>query len=167
MPSSKMTNKEVYDFLSSTAKKYGMGFWDPGQVLSIRSFWKIMHFQADLLIGTDSHTPNGGGLGLLAIGVGGADAVDVMVGLPFGIKWPGVIGIKLTGKLSGWSSPKDVILRVMKELTVKGGTGSVVEYLVMALTLFHAQGRRLFVIWGRSMVPQRLHFLLIHGCRII
>ncbi len=128
LPSSKMINKEVYGFLSSTAKKYGMGFWSPGAGIIHQVVLENYAFPGGLLIGTDSHTPNGGGLGMLAIGVGGADAVDVMVGLPFGIKWPGVIGIKLTGKLSGWSSPKDVILRVMKELTVKGGTGSVVEY---------------------------------------
>jgi len=128
LPAAKMTNKEVYDFLSSAAKKYGMGFWDPGAGIIHQVVIENYAFPGGLLIGTDSHTPNGGGLGMMAVGVGGADAVDVMVGLPFGIKWPGVIGIKLTGKLSGWSSSKDVILRVMKELTVKGGTGSVVEY---------------------------------------
>ena len=128
LPAAKMTNKEVYDFLSSAAKKYGMGFWNPGAGIIHQVVLENYAFPGGLLIGTDSHTPNGGGLGMLAIGVGGADAVDVMVGLPFGLKWPGVIGIKLTGKLSGWSSSKDVILRVMKELTVKGGTGSVVEY---------------------------------------
>ncbi len=128
LPVAKMTNKEVFDFLSSTANKYGMGFWNPGAGIIHQVVLENYAFPGGLLIGTDSHTPNGGGLGMLAIGVGGADAVDVMVGLPFGIKWPGVIGIKLTGKLSGWSSSKDVILRVMKELTVKGGTGSVVEY---------------------------------------
>lgn len=124
----KMTNKEVFDFLSSAAKKYGMGFWNPGAGIIHQVVLENYAFPGGLLIGTDSHTPNGGGLGMLAIGVGGADAVDVMAGLPFGLKWPGIIGIKLTGKLSGWASPKDVILRVMKELTVKGGTGSVVEY---------------------------------------
>ncbi len=128
LPNSKMINKEVYDFLSSSAKKYGMGFWEPGAGIIHQVVIENYAFPGGLLIGTDSHTPNGGGLGMLAIGVGGADAVDVMVGLSFGIKWPGVIGIKLTGKLSGWSSPKDVILEVMKELTVKGGTGAVVEY---------------------------------------
>ncbi len=128
LPAAKMTNKEVYDFLSSSAKKYSMGFWNPGAGIIHQVVLENYAFPGALLIGTDSHTPNGGGLGMLAIGVGGADAVDVMVGLPFGIKWPGVLGIKLTGKLSGWSSSKDVILRVMKELTVKGGTGSVVEY---------------------------------------
>ena len=114
--------------MSSSAKKYGMGFWNPGAGIIHQVVLENYAFPGGLLIGTDSHTPNGGGLGMLAIGVGGADAVDVMAGLPFGLKWPGIIGIKLTGKLSGWASPKDVILRVMKELTVKGGTGSVVEY---------------------------------------
>ncbi|MFQ5963183.1 MAG: aconitate hydratase [Candidatus Scalinduaceae bacterium] len=128
LPVAKVINKEVYDFLSSAAKKYGMGFWEPGAGIIHQVVLENYAFPGGLLIGTDSHTPNGGGLSMLAIGVGGADAVDVMVGLPFGIKWPGIIGIKLTGKLSGWTSPKDVILRVMKELTVKGGTGSVVEY---------------------------------------
>ena len=128
LPAAKMTNKEVYDFLSSAAKKYNMGFWNPGAGIIHQVVLENYAFPGGLLIGTDSHTPNGGGLGMLAVGVGGADAVDVMVGLPFGLKWPGVIGIKLTGKLSGWSSSKDVILRVMKELTVKGGTGYVVEY---------------------------------------
>ena len=128
LPAAKMTNKEVYDFLSSAAKKYSMGFWNPGAGIIHQVVIENYAFPGGLLIGTDSHTPNGGGLGMLAVGVGGADAVDVMVGLPFGLKWPGVIGIKLTGKLSGWSSSKDVILRVMKELTVKGGTGYVVEY---------------------------------------
>ena len=128
LPAAEVTNKEVYDFLSSAAQKYRMGFWGPGAGIIHQVVLENYAFPGGLIIGTDSHTPNGGGLGMLAIGVGGADAVDVMVGLPFGLKWPGVIGIHLTGKLSGWASPKDVILRVMKELTVKGGTGSIVEY---------------------------------------
>lgn len=128
LPVATETNKEVYDFLSSAGKRYGMGFWGPGAGIIHQIVLENYAFPGALIIGTDSHTPNGGGLGMLAIGVGGADAVDVMVGLPFGLKWPGVIGIKLTGKLSGWASPKDVILKVMQELTVKGGTGSIVEY---------------------------------------
>lgn len=128
LPAARTTNKEVYDFLSSAAKKYGMGFWEPGAGIIHQVVLENYAFPGGLLIGTDSHTPNGGGLGMLAIGVGGADAVDVMAGLPFGLKWPGIIGIHLTGRLSGWTSPKDVILKVMKELTVKGGTGSIVEY---------------------------------------
>lgn len=128
LPAAKSGNKEVYDFLSSAAQKYGMGFWEPGAGIIHQVVLENYAFPGGLFIGTDSHTPNGGGLGMLAIGVGGADAVDVMVGLPFGLKWPGMIGIHLTGKLSGWVSPKDIILRVMQELTVKGGTGSIVEY---------------------------------------
>lgn len=128
LPAAETANKEVYDFLSSAAKKYGMGFWGPGAGIIHQVVLENYAFPGGLIIGTDSHTPNGGGLGMLAVGVGGADAVDVMAGIPFGLRWPGVIGIHLTGKLSGWSSPKDVILRVMQELTVKGGTGSVVEY---------------------------------------
>lgn len=124
----RITNREVYNFLSSAAKKYGMGFWEPGAGIIHQVVLENYAFPGGMLIGTDSHTPNGGGLGMLAIGVGGADAVDVMLGLPLGMKWPGIIGIRLTGRLSGWASPKDVILRVMKELTVKGGTGSIVEY---------------------------------------
>lgn len=121
-------NSEVYEFLASSAKKYGMGFWKPGAGIIHQIVLENYAFPGGLIIGTDSHSPNGGGLGMLAIGVGGADAVDVMVGLPFGLRWPGVIGIKLTGKLSGWAAPKDVILKVMQVLTVKGGTGSIVEY---------------------------------------
>ena len=128
LPAAITTNKEVYDFLSSAAKKYEMGFWEPGAGIIHQVVLENYAFPGGLFIGTDSHTPNGGGLGMLAIGVGGADAVDVMAGLPFGLKWPGVIGINLKGKLSGWASPKDVILKVMDVLTVKGGTGSIVEY---------------------------------------
>ena len=141
LPVAKMTNKEVFDFLSSASKKYGMGFWNPGAGIIHQVVLENYAFPGGLIIGTDSHTPNGGGLGMLAVGVGGADAVDVMVGLPFGLKWPGVIGIKLTGKLSGWSSPKDVILRVMDELTVKGGTGSVVEYFGDGATSISCTGK--------------------------
>ena len=128
LSAAKSGNKEVYDFLSSAAQKYGMGFWEPGAGIIHQVVLENYAFPGGLVIGTDSHTPNGGGLGMLAIGVGGADAVDVMVGLPFGLKWPGMIGIHLTGKLSGWVSPKDIILKVMHKLTVKGGTGSIVEY---------------------------------------
>ncbi len=128
LPVAKEINSEVYEFLSSSSKKYGMGYWEPGAGIIHQIVLENYAFPGGLIIGTDSHTPNGGGLGMLAIGIGGADAVDVMVGLPFGLRWPGAIGIKLTGKLSGWAAPKDVILKVMQELTVKGGTGSIVEY---------------------------------------
>lgn len=122
------TNKEVYDFLSSISNKYGIGFWKPGAGIIHQVVLENYAFPGGLMIGTDSHTPNAGGLGMLAIGVGGADAVDVMAGLPWELKMPKLIGVKLTGKLSGWVSPKDVILKVAGILTVKGGTGCIVEY---------------------------------------
>ena len=122
------TNKEVYDFLSSVSAKFGIGFWGPGSGIIHQVVLEHYAFPGGMMIGTDSHTPNAGGLGMVAIGVGGADAVDVMTGFPFNVRWPKVIGIKLTGKLSGWSSPKDVILEVARVLTVEGGTGAIVEY---------------------------------------
>jgi aconitate hydratase len=121
-------NKEVYDFLASVSGKYGIGFWKPGAGIIHQVVLENYAFPGGLMIGTDSHTPNAGGLGMLAIGVGGADAVDVMAGMPWELKWPGVIGVKLTGKLSGWTAPKDVILKLAGILTVKGGTGKIVEY---------------------------------------
>lgn len=121
-------NKEVYEFLSSAAKKYGLGFWRPGSGIIHQIVLENYAFPGLLMIGTDSHTPNAGGLGACAVGVGGADAVDVMVGLPWELKAPNVIGVKLTGSLKGWASPKDVILKVAGILTVKGGTGAIVEY---------------------------------------
>ena len=121
-------NKEVYDFLASVSNKYGIGFWKPGAGIIHQVVLENYAFPGGLMIGTDSHTPNAGGLGMIAIGVGGADACDVMAGLPWELKWPKLIGIKLTGKLSGWASPKDVILKVAGILTVKGGTGAIVEY---------------------------------------
>jgi aconitate hydratase len=121
-------NKEVYDFLSTSCAKYNIGFWKPGSGIIHQIILENYAFPGALLIGTDSHTPNAGGLGMAAIGVGGADAVDVMAGLPWELKAPKVIGVKLTGKLSGWTSPKDIILKVAGILTVKGGTGAIVEY---------------------------------------
>ncbi|KAK3629700.1 Aconitate hydratase mitochondrial [Elasticomyces elasticus] len=121
-------NKEVYDFLSSSCAKYNIGFWRPGSGIIHQIILENYAFPGALLIGTDSHTPNAGGLGMAAIGVGGADAVDVMANLPWELKAPKVIGVKLTGQLSGWTSPKDIILKVAGILTVKGGTGAIVEY---------------------------------------
>ncbi|XP_046573032.1 aconitate hydratase, mitochondrial-like [Haliotis rubra] len=121
-------NKEVYEFLASASAKYGVGFWKPGSGIIHQIVLENYAFPGVLLIGTDSHTPNGGGLGGLCIGVGGADAVDVMADIPWELKCPKVIGVKLTGELSGWTSPKDVILKVAGILTVKGGTGAIVEY---------------------------------------
>jgi aconitate hydratase len=121
-------NREVYDFLSSVSAKYGLGFWKPGSGIIHQVVLEQYAFPGGMMIGTDSHTPNAGGLGMIAIGVGGADAVDVMTGFPFNVRWPKLIGVHLTGELSGWSSPKDIILKVAEVLTVKGGTGAIVEY---------------------------------------
>ena len=121
-------SKEVYDFLASVSNKYGLGFWKPGAGIIHQVVLENYAFPGGMMIGTDSHTVNAGGLGMIAIGVGGADACDVMAGLPWELKWPKLIGIKLTGKLSGWTAPKDVILKVAGILTVKGGTGAIVEY---------------------------------------
>jgi aconitate hydratase len=121
-------NKEVYDFLASVSQKYGIGFWKPGAGIIHQVVLENYAFPGGMMIGTDSHTPNAGGLGMVAIGVGGADAVDVMAGMPWELKFPKLIGVHLTGKMSGWTSPKDVILKVAGILTVKGGTGAIVEY---------------------------------------
>ncbi len=121
-------SKEVYDFLASVSNKYGIGFWKPGAGIIHQVVLENYAFPGGMMIGTDSHTVNAGGLGMIAVGVGGADACDVMAGLPWELKWPKLIGVKLTGKLSGWTAPKDVILKVAGILTVKGGTGAIVEY---------------------------------------
>ncbi|MGE5432203.1 MAG: aconitate hydratase [Syntrophomonadaceae bacterium] len=121
-------NKEVYEFLESITKKYGIGFWKPGAGIIHQVVLENYAFPGGMMIGTDSHTPNAGGLGMIAIGVGGADAVDVMAGMPWEVKWPKIIGVKLTGKLNGWTAPKDIILKLAGILTVKGGTGSIIEY---------------------------------------
>ncbi|HMS69035.1 MAG TPA: aconitase family protein, partial [Saprospiraceae bacterium] len=121
-------NSEVYDFLESISNKYGIGFWKPGAGIIHQVVLENYAFPGGMMIGTDSHTPNAGGLGMVAIGVGGADAVDVMAGMEWELKMPKLIGVKLTGKMSGWTSPKDVILKVAGILTVKGGTGAIVEY---------------------------------------
>ncbi len=121
-------NKEVFDFLESVSRKYGIGFWKPGGGIIHQVVLENYAFPGGMMIGTDSHTPNAGGLGMVAIGVGGADAVDVMSGMPWELKWPKLIGVKLTGKMSGWTSAKDVILKVAGILSVKGGTGAIIEY---------------------------------------
>jgi aconitate hydratase len=122
------TNREVYEFLASASNRYGMGFWKPGSGIIHQVILEHYAFPGGLMIGTDSHTPNAGGLGMVAIGVGGADAVDVMVGMPWELLWPRLIGVRLTGKLSGWTSGKDVILKLAGMLTVAGGTNKIVEY---------------------------------------
>lgn len=134
-------NREVYDFLSSVSNKYGIGFWKPGAGIIHQVVLENYAFPGGLMIGTDSHTPNAGGLGMIAIGVGGADACDVMAGLPWELKFPKLIGVKLTGKLSGWTSAKDVILKVAGILTVKGGTGAIVEYFGEGARTLSATGK--------------------------
>jgi len=134
-------NREVYDFLRTVSAKYGIGFWGPGSGIIHQVVLENYAFPGGMMIGTDSHTPNAGGLGMVAIGVGGADAVDVMTGFPFNVKWPKVIGVKLTGTLSGWSSPKDVILEVARVLTVEGGTGAIVEYFGPGADTISATGK--------------------------
>ena len=128
LETAKVTNREVYDFLGQVSNKYGLGFWKPGAGIIHQVVLENYAFPGGMMIGTDSHTPNAGGLGMVAIGVGGADAVDVMAGMPWELKMPKLIGVKLTGKMSGWTSAKDVILKVAGILTVKGGTGAIVEY---------------------------------------
>ena len=134
-------NHEVYEFLGTSAGKYGMGFWKPGSGIIHQVVLENYAFPGGMMIGTDSHTPNAGGLGMIAVGVGGADAVDVMVGEPFGLLWPGAIGVKLTGEMSGWTSPKDIILKLMSLLTVKGGTNSIVEFFGPGTASVSATGK--------------------------
>lgn len=128
LENAEVTNKEVYDFLQSSSAKYGIGFWKPGSGIIHQVVLEQYAFPGGMMIGTDSHTPNAGGMAMAAIGVGGADAVDVMVGDTFGLRYPKLIGVKLTGRLNGWTSAKDIILVVSEILTVKGGTGAIVEY---------------------------------------
>lgn len=135
------TNKEVFDFLQSVSAKYGIGFWGPGSGIIHQVVLEHYAFPGGMMIGTDSHTPNAGGLGMVAIGVGGADAVDVMTGFPFNVRWPKVIGVKLSGSISGWSSPKDVILEVARVLTVEGGTGAIIEYFGPGADTISATGK--------------------------
>lgn len=135
------TNKEVYDFLESVSNKYGIGFWKPGAGIIHQVVLENYAFPGGMMIGTDSHTVNAGGLGMIAIGVGGADAVDVMAGMAWELKFPKLIGVKLTGKLSGWTAPKDIILKVAGLLTVKGGTGCIVEYFGEGAQSLSATGK--------------------------
>lgn len=134
-------NKEVFKFLSSISNKYGIGFWKPGAGIIHQVVLENYAFPGGMMIGTDSHTPNAGGLGMVAIGVGGADAVDVMAGLPWELKMPKLIGIKLTGRMNGWTSAKDIILKVAGILTVKGGTGAIVEYFGEGADSLSATGK--------------------------
>lgn len=137
----KSQNKEVYDFLASVSNKYGIGFWKPGAGIIHQVVLENYAFPGGMMIGTDSHTVNAGGLGMVAVGVGGADACDVMAGLPWELKFPKLIGVKLTGKLNGWASAKDIILKVAGILTVKGGTGAIVEYFGEGATSLSCTGK--------------------------
>ena len=144
-------NKEVYDFLSSAADRYGMGFWKPGSGIIHQIVLENYAFPGGLIIGTDSHTPNGGGLGMVACGVGGADAVDVMVGMPWEVKHPKLIGVKLTGAPSGWTAPKDVILKLLGLLTVKGGTNAIVEYFGPGTAALSCTGKATITNMGAEL----------------
>ena len=141
LPEACKTNKEVYDFLQSVTAKYGMGFWKPGAGIIHQVVLENYAFPGGMMVGTDSHTPNAGGLGMIAIGVGGADAVDVMTGMEWELKMPRLIGVKLTGKLNGWTSPKDVILKLAGMLTVKGGTNAIIEYFGEGTSSLSATGK--------------------------
>lgn len=134
-------NKEVFEFLSNVSNKFGIGFWKPGAGIIHQVVLENYAFPGGMMIGTDSHTPNAGGLSMIAIGVGGADAVDVMAGMPWELKMPKIIGVKLTGKMSGWTSPKDVILKLAGILTVKGGTNAVIEYFGEGTKSISATGK--------------------------
>jgi len=144
-----LVNSEVYDFLKNVSTKFGIGFWKPGAGIIHQVVLENYAFPGGMMIGTDSHTPNAGGLCMIAIGVGGADAVDVMAGMPWELKMPKIIGVKLTGSLSGWTSPKDVILKLAGILTVKGGTNAIIEYFGPGTSSISATGRN----------------YLQHGCR--
>lgn len=135
------TNKEVYDFLQSAAMKYGMGFWKPGSGIIHQVYFENYALPGTMMIGTDSHSPNAGGMGMIAIGVGGADAVDIMTGQQFATKMPALVGIKLTGKLNGWTASKDIILKVAVMLTAKGGTGKILEYFGEGARSLSASGK--------------------------
>src|SRR5437016_4695432 len=134
-------NSEVYEFLRTVSAKYGIGFWKPGSGIIHQVVLEQYAFPGGMMVGTDSHTPNAGGLGMIAIGVGGADAVDVMAGWPYNTRVPRLIGVRLTGKLSGWTAAKDIILKVAGILTVKGGTGAIVEYFGPGTESISATGK--------------------------
>ena len=134
-------NSEVYDFLRTAASKYGVGFWGPGAGIIHQVALENYAFPAQLMIGTDSHTPNGGGLGSISVGVGGADAVEVMAGLPWEVLYPRFIGVRLTGELSGWTAPKDIILYLAGVLTVSGATNAIIEYFGPGTQTISATGK--------------------------
>jgi len=144
-------NREVYDFLQSASARYGLGFWRPGSGIIHQVVFENYAFPGGMMIGTDSHTPNAGGLGMVAVGVGGADAVDVMAGFNWEVLQPAIVGVKLTGSLSGWASPKDVILKLLDVLTVKGGTNRIVEYFGPGVASISATGRGTITNMGAEL----------------
>lgn len=156
LPAARQTNKEVYDFLGSVSQKYGIGFWGPGAGIIHQVVLENYAFPGGMMVGTDSHTPNAGGLGMVAVGVGGADAVDVLTGQPWELKMPRLIGVHLTGKLSGWASPKDVILKILGILTVKGELILFWNTLVRVLPPCLLQEGQRFVIWVPNWVQHVL-----------
>ena len=151
LPEALKENEEVYAFLSSVAKKYGMGFSNPGAGIIHQIIFENLAFPGGLVIGTDSHTPNAGGMGMIGIGVGGADAVDAMVGMPWELKWPKLIGVHLKGSLKGWVSPKDIIVKLAGILTVKGGTGCLIEYFGEGLKSLSATGKATITNMGAEV----------------
>ncbi|MFQ5654110.1 MAG: aconitate hydratase [Planctomycetota bacterium] len=151
LSSAEEVNDEVYRFLLSASQRYGIGFWKPGAGIIHQVVLENYAFPGGMMIGTDSHTPNAGGLGMVAIGVGGADAVDVMAGLPWNVRWPGVIGVRLDGELKGWASAKDVILKVAGTLTVKGGTGAIVEYFGPGARTISSTGKATITNMGAEL----------------
>ncbi|MDO8643367.1 MAG: aconitate hydratase, partial [bacterium] len=146
-----VTNKEVYDFLQSCSQKYGIGFWKPGSGIIHQVVFEQYAFPGGMMIGTDSHTPNAGGMGMIACGVGGADAVDVMAGMPWEVLAPQFVGIHLKGKLNGWTAPKDIILKVCELLTVKGGTNKIIEYFGDGATSLSATGKGTITNMGAEL----------------
>ena len=151
LPAAMQTNKEVYDFLRSVSQKYAIGFWGPGAGIIHQVVLANYAFPGGMMVGTDSHTPNAGGLGMAAIGVGGADAVDVLTGMPWELKMPRLIGVHLTGRLQGWASPKDVILKILGILTVKGGTNAILEYFGEGVATMSATGRATICNMGAEL----------------
>ena len=151
LPTAKDTNKEVYDFLQSASARYGIGFWAPGAGIIHQVVLENYAFPGGMMVGTDSHTPNAGGLGMVAVGVGGADAVDVLTGQPWELKMPRIIGVHLKGHLSGWASPKDVILKLLGLLTVKGGTNAIMEYFGEGVQSLSATGRATICNMGAEL----------------
>lgn len=151
LPMAQQTNREVYDFLRSVSARYHIGFWEPGAGIIHQVVLENYAFPGGMMIGTDSHTPNAGGLGMVAVGVGGADAVDVLTAQPWELKMPRIIGVHLTGKLSGWASPKDVILKILGILTVKGGTNAILEYFGEGVKTLSATGRATICNMGAEL----------------